>query len=105
MQNNEAYQQELRDRINHTQKFIQERIVSLENLWNVWLSGSLGDDEDMLRMILELLLLASQIPEGKSLFISALEHSKKNHPQLADELWEAFDDWDKIHKTDFFWLE
>lgn len=106
MDDETTYQQELRETIDLGQSIVEKHISSLSALWKVWMAGLIGNDESMLRMILELLLFASQnIPEGQILFINALESSKKDYPKLVAEIWEAFDNWDNIHKTDFFRID
>jgi hypothetical protein len=100
-----SYQQELRANLNRIQQTIKGDEYIFEALWDLWVSGKMGDSENRLRMVMELLLLASQSAEGESLFINALEYIKTDYPHLAEELWEAYDNWDNIHKTDYFRLE
>jgi len=96
-------QQELRETLDLLQKFTKENFSLVTALWNAWIFGILGDEENMLRIVLEVLLFASQDnAEGQALFINALEYSKNKYPHLVDELWEAYDNWDNLHKTDFF---
>ena len=98
-----SYRQELKSRIEFGQKVAHKSIPALLIIWDAWVSGILGNNENLLRMILELLLFASQDnEEGRILFINSLEFSKEQYPNLVNEFWEVYDDWDNIHKTDFF---
>jgi len=90
-----------------SQKIIVEQTIPLlTDLWEAWTTGFLGNSEGRLCVILRLLLLASQNTlKGQTLFINALVSSKKDYPQLVAEFWKAYDNWDNIHKTDFFRIE
>ena len=97
-----AEQEEIRAFLSKVQTVAQNCIPALNKLWDMWLAGCFGRQENELRGIMEILLLASQCPQGEALFIKALEYIKTDYPRIAGELWEAFDDWDNIHKTDYF---
>lgn len=99
-----SYQQELRANLDRIQDTIKGDEYMFEALWDMWISGEMRKSENMLRMVMDLLLLASKSTKGKLLFINALEYIKNDYPSLADEFWEAFDNWENIHKTDFFRL-